>query len=42
MFLYKTIDQRNHIIIAYGNTAIIFHIFIADFSFLKMCIRDRS
>ncbi len=34
MFLYKTIDQRNHIIIAYGNTAIIFHIFIADFSFL--------
>ena len=33
MLLHKTVDQRNHIVITYRHTSIIFHIFVADLPF---------
>ena len=34
MLLYKTVNERNHIIISYGNTAVVLNIFVADFALI--------
>ena len=34
MFFHETVNQRNHVVISYRNTAIIFYIFITDLAFI--------